>query len=802
MPRTGPPPLSFAQERIHLLQQLEPENTAYNKSLIRRLKGPLNLATLEQTLQEILRRHEVLRTTLPAQEVLPVPPERIAVTDCRPFPDPAAEARRLIGEEIRRPFDLGTGPLLRTRLFRLDREDHVLFLGTHQVCCDDQSTGILLQELTTLYAAFAQGQPSPLPEPPVQYADYACWQRDRLQGEVLEEQLAFWREQLRPPVPRLNLSTSRHSRAISRSLDIPARLHDALRTLSRQEGTTLFMTLLAAFQTLLFRCTMQEEDILVFSSVGGRNRTEIRGLIGLFTNVLALRTNLSANPPFRELLGRVRETALGAFSHQDLPFEQLLDLLHSGAGQAPPLQVLFVLQNASMPELELPGVQVEPFRVDTEGTSQFDMVWYFKETDAGLSAWLRYRTELSGLATVMAENMQTLLEGIVADPDQRLTDLPCLSEEERQGLPVFINQDQAVPDADRPSTETYVAPRNPQEQQLASIWEEVLKTAPVGIHDNFFDLGGTSIAALTLLRRIQERFGSDLSLATLFQAQTVAQQAEIVRKRGRASALVPLQPRGSKPPFFYVPPAGSTALGGAKFAQYFGTDQPFYGLQPLGFEKGETPHNRVEDMAAYYIQAIRELQPEGPYYLGGTCFGAHVAFGMGQQLHKQGDTVELLALFDPGLPHRTHTAAPRRNAATKIVHYISRSFFHLRQGQFLRIALNFFVYRRGSLFKRIVCLLDTEKRRIETVWTAHYAAQMEYMPHAYPGKTVLFRSSQYHDMEQKGEGVWARRWSEFAAGEFHCHVIQGTHREVLAGPQFQELAGHLKACLERAQELS
>ncbi len=236
--QSTPPPLSFAQERIHLLQQLEPESPAYHKSLIRRLKGPLNIAALEQTLQEILRRHEVLRTTLPAQELMPIRPERIAVTDCRSFSEPATEARRLVGEEMRKPFDLGTGPLLRTHLFRLDREDHVLFLGTHQVCCDDQSSGILLQELTALYAAFAQGQPSPLPEPPVQYADFACWQRDWLQGEVLEEQLNFWREQLRPPVPRLNLSTSRHSRAVSRSLDIPARLHDSLRTLSREEGTT------------------------------------------------------------------------------------------------------------------------------------------------------------------------------------------------------------------------------------------------------------------------------------------------------------------------------------------------------------------------------------------------------------------------------------------------------------------------------------------------------------------------------------------------------------------------------------
>ncbi len=557
------------------------------------------------------------------------------------------------------------------------------------------------------------------------------------------------------------------------------------------------MTLLAAFQTLLFRCTA-EEDILVFSSVGGRNRTEIRGLIGLFANVLALRTDLSGNPAFRELLGRVRETALGAFSHQDLPFEQLLDLLHAGAGQTPPMQVLFVLQNAAMPDLDVAGVQVEPFRVDTEGTSQFDMVWYFKETDAGLSAWLRYKTELSGLATVMTGNMQTLLEGIIADPDQRLMDLPCLSDEERQGLPVFINQDQTVPEADRPGSETYVAPRNPQEQQLALIWEVVLKTSPVGIHDNFFDLGGTSIAALSLLNRVQQHFGRDLSLAMLFQARTVAEQAEIVRQKGQSSALVPLQPRGSKPPFFYIPPAGSTALSGAKYAQYLGTDQPFYGLQPLGFEEGETPHNRMEDMAAYYIRAIQELQPEGPYYLCGPCFGAYAAFETARQLQAAGCTVALLAMFDPGPPCRPQ--ASLSGTLIELLHYIRQTVDFVSRGQLLH-GVTEFVCDRFAPKVRLKFSRDPDFIRIRNMMEAHQTALETYEPQPYPGKVTLFRSSQYHAHEQAGKGIWARSWSEFATGGIDCRVIEGTHNEIFEEPRIQEFAAQLKDCLEKARTL-
>ncbi|MCI5194415.1 MAG: hypothetical protein D3915_15025, partial [Candidatus Electrothrix sp. AU1_5] len=456
-------------------------------------------------------------------------------------------------------------------------------------------------------------------------------------------------------------------------------------------------------------------------------------------------------------------------------------------------------QNAAMPDLDVADMQVEPFRVDTEGTSQFDMVWYFKETDTGLTAWLRYRTELSGLATVMAENMQTLLQGIVTDPDQRLMDLPCLSEEERQGLPVFINQDQAVPETGRPGPESYIAPRNPQEQQLALIWETVLKTAPVGIHDNFFDLGGTSVAALSLLNRVQQHFGSNLSLAMLFQARTVAEQAEVVREKGRSSALVPLQPKGSKPPFFYVPPGGSTALGGAKYAQYLGTDQPFYGLQPLGFEEGETPHDRVEDMAAYYIRAIREFQPEGPYYLGGPCFGVHVAFKMAQQLHRQGCTVGFLALFDfvvPGPSSRSQT-----KGLEKVSYSARRAVYEFKYGNLPKKLYQLFIlpHRQRLKKKRAYRPAGPQERRVQLVQESHRAAMKKDHPEVYHGKITLFQNSEYYDREKKN--FYVKNWKDLTTGGFERHVIQGSHREILGGgPQFQELLKKFKTCLDKAQQ--
>lgn len=256
---------------------------------------------------------------------------------------------------------------------------------------------------------------------------------------------------------------------------------------------------------------------------------------------------------------------------------------------------------------------------------------------------------------------------------------------------------------------------------------------------------------------------------------------------------MPVQPCGSRPPFFYAPPAGCTALGAAKYARHLGKDQPVYGLQPLGFEKGEVPHNRVEDMAEYYLREIRTLQPEGPYYLGGTCFGASVAFEMARQLQAQGCTVGLLALFDPGPPRRTAIPWSKMNMAAKIVHYVSRAVYSLWKGQFFHIAIRL-------LFKKIEKIFDSQKRRINVVWAAQVSSLKEYTPHVYTGKTLLFRSSEHYDEEQKGKSIWARNWSEFAVGDFHCHVIQGTHTEVLSGPQFQKLAEQFKIYLEKTQQ--
>ncbi|MBD1900675.1 non-ribosomal peptide synthetase [Trichocoleus sp. DQ-A3] len=473
--------LSFAQQRLWFLDQLVPNNAFYNVPAAVRLVGSLNLAALEKTFNEIVRRHEALRTTFVTVEGQPV--QAIASTLTVPLPvidlrsrcvsvgeaalkglgELETEARRITTQEAQRPFDLSKDPFLRVTLLRLDESEYVLLLVLHHIVSDGWSMGVLIRELAALYTTFASCKDdqfsvsTPLPELPIQYADFAHWQREWLQGEVLETQLAYWRRQLEG-ISILNLPTDRPRPAVqsyrgaTQLLQLPKSLSKALEALSQQEGVTLFMTLLAAFQTLLYRYT-QQEDIAVGSPIANRNRSEIEGLIGFFVNSLVLRINFGENPTFRSLLIQVREVSLGAYAHQDLPFEKLVEELHPerNLNQNPLFQVVFALQNAPMSALELPGLTLSPLQfVDTE-TTRFDLefhLWEQKENNGlgvdsseGISGFVVYSTDLFDAATInrMLEHFQILLEGIVANPEQRVTELPILSEAELHQLLVQWN---------------------------------------------------------------------------------------------------------------------------------------------------------------------------------------------------------------------------------------------------------------------------------------------------------------------------------------------------------------------------
>jgi amino acid adenylation domain-containing protein len=463
VPRDGELPLSFAQQRLWFLDQLEPNNPAYHIPSAVRVMGKLDMVALERALNEIVRRHESLRTSfeslggLPVQVIAPVETcdnRSLPVVDLSAVSADEREARvrELAIEEARTPFGLSAGPLLRAKLLRLADDDHVALLTLHHIVSDGWSMGVLINEVAALYRAFANGEPSPLPDLPVQYADFAAWQRNWLQDEELEKQLAYWKDQLAGAPPLLELPTDRPRPAVQSSngatysFVLPKELSASLKALGQQEGVTLFMTLLAAWQVLLARYSGQT-DLCVGTPIAGRTRAELEPLIGFFVNTLVLRANLAAAPRFRDVLRQVRETALNAYAHQDLPFEKLVEVLapERNLSHTPLFQVMLVLDNAPLGTLELPGLTLHP--VDAEsGVAKFDLTVSLRETPDGLAGSLEYNTDLFDEGTIerLAGHFETLLAGLVADPEQRWTQLPLLTPAERQQLLVDWNQTRAA----------------------------------------------------------------------------------------------------------------------------------------------------------------------------------------------------------------------------------------------------------------------------------------------------------------------------------------------------------------------
>src|SRR5262249_2991440 len=442
-------PLSFAQERLWFLDQLEPDTAAYNIPTATLIEGQLNVEAMEKALNEVGKRHEALRTTFtvtngePTQVILPELSLTLPVVDLSDLSEAEseAEARRLITEHAQRSFDLSEAPLLRALLLKLSHNKHV-FVTIHHLIADAWSIGILFDELSIFYDMYSSGKSSAVPELPVQYADFAVWQRQLLQGEALEFQVSYWKQQLgknlcgvelpidRPRPVRESFRGARQYFALAESLT------DAIKDLSRRESVTLFMTLLGAFKTLLYRYSDREE-VIVGSPIAGRNRTEVENLIGLFANTLVLRTDLSGNPTFRGLLRRVRDVCLEAYIHQDLPFEKLVEELQPvrDLSRNPLFQVMFILQNTPVSVINFTKLMARRLEVDS-GTAKFDLTLSLAEHDKKLIGSFEYSTDLFDGSTIerMFGDFRTLLEGIVADPDRTISTFPLLTEKEKHQL--------------------------------------------------------------------------------------------------------------------------------------------------------------------------------------------------------------------------------------------------------------------------------------------------------------------------------------------------------------------------------
>ncbi|MGW0709712.1 amino acid adenylation domain-containing protein [Streptomyces sp. NPDC002643] len=483
--RTGDAPaaLSFAQQRLWFMQQYDPDSAALNIHFALRLTGHVDAELLERSLTRLLTRHEVLRTVFesgggePVQVVGDAAGFGLPVVDLSGEGDPEAVARERAVREARRPFDLEQGPLFRAVLLRLGELEHVLLVTMHHIVSDGWSLGVLVGELTALYGAFAEGRTDPLPELPVQYADYAVWQRDHLRGEAAEHHLTYWRRQLAdaPDLLDLPLDRPRPGRytpdGAQYTFTLPPAVTAALREVGQQERATPFMVLLSAFKVLLSRYSGQN-DICVGTPVAGRSRAETEGLIGFFVNTLVLRSQIPANASFRELLRDIREVTLNAYEHQELPFERLVEELRPvrDPSRTPLFQVMFILQNAPVPPVELPGLRLQQLPIDNN-TANYDITFELTERPEGMAAVLEYRTDLFDEATMarLADHYRVLLEAIVADPDAPLDRLPVLTAEEHERILVRWNRTGTGEPLDRPTHELIARRASLHPERIAAV---------------------------------------------------------------------------------------------------------------------------------------------------------------------------------------------------------------------------------------------------------------------------------------------------------------------------------------------
>jgi non-ribosomal peptide synthetase component F len=428
-------PVSMSQQRLWFIEQERPAQPAYNIPSAVRARGPLDLKVLEDVLREITRRHESLRTHFTVvhgllhQVISQTGSTNVRIVDLSSLAekDREAEAKMQAQVEAQTPFDLGRGPLLRVTLFRLREQDHVLLLNLHHIICDGWSMGILMREISVLYEAFSSGNSAPLPELPIQYADYTAWQRERLSGVVLDRQLAYWRRQLagaklfKLPIDRPQ-SLVTGNRAARISFAVPTEVSTSLENIGRQQKATLYMVLVAAFLTLLYRCT-GETDLAIGSSIAGRSRPEVEKLIGCFTNLFVLRVDLSGAPTFLELVQRVRKASLEAYEHSDVPFEKLVGIVQTeGKLRRPPVD--FVFQNMPTADLHLGPVSLEPFDADS-GVAKIDLTLFVGTSNGEMWGTVRYNADLFENKTiaVMFQRFQGLLRGITRNCQDRISDV-------------------------------------------------------------------------------------------------------------------------------------------------------------------------------------------------------------------------------------------------------------------------------------------------------------------------------------------------------------------------------------------
>jgi syringomycin synthetase protein SyrE len=663
--RSGRLPLSFSQQRLWFLDHLDhAAGAAYHLPLALRLTGSLDKAALQATLDRLVARHETLRTRFELVDGEPV--QKIAPADYRfqleqqdlrsmPADERSITLKRLGQVNATQLFDLNQGPLMRGHLVQLADEEHVLFMTLHHIVSDGWSNSVLAREVSVLYSAFAQGQKDPLPPLALQYVDYAAWQRKSLEGPALQAQIDFWRQHLEGAPALLNLPLDRPRPAIQSyaggivDYAFSVSLSAELRAFSQAQGSTLFMVLLAGWSVLMSHLSGQH-DVVVGTPVANRQRPELEALIGFFANTLALRVDTGRDSRVDELLARIKDQTLAAYSHQDLPFEQVVSALQPtrSMSHSPLFQVMLSLNNTPPAPLQLPGLAVQTLE-SPHNTTQFDLSLSLIDNGERIGGSLQYANDLFDRETVqnIAELFAKVLENLVTDPRQSIGQL-------LESTPPLVRSVTAV--TSPTSTEDnpvpalpYEAPRGDTEIAIAALWQDLFKQERISRHDDFFSLGGISLMAVQMASRLRKVLGKPIAVRDLFVEPTIAGFARTLDGQARPGAnsnLVPIRRSGSQRPLYLVHPLGGEVQYARDLAPSLDPQVPVYGLAASGLVAGEAPLSDVPSMATRYLAGIRQVQPQGPYRIAGWSAGGLIAYEMARQLLAAGEIVEFLGIID------------------------------------------------------------------------------------------------------------------------------------------------------------
>jgi len=811
-------PLSLAQQRLWFLDQLHPGNPAYNVPFCLRLKGNLIPDALELSVRRLIQRHEILRTRFeieaghPVQVVAPESVIEIPFIDLAgmPISDRPWEAHRVGMGEARLPFNLATGPLLRFKLIRLAADEHLLVCVMHHIVCDGWSLEIFVRELAALYDQYSGGQRASLTDLPIQYGDYAEWQRKSIAGDFLAGQARYWKQKLAGAPTFLHLPADRVRPpeqtydGASQVIPIPKELVHDLAAFGHTRRATLFMVLLAAFKTLLHSYT-GTDDILVGVPVAGRSRIELEDLVGFFVNTLVLRTDLSDDPQFSELLLQEREVALDAFAHADLPFEKLVEELNPTRtlSYTPLTQVMFsAIKVRKYPKFG--DVSASPYTLNSR-TSLFDLSAEFIE-DAEERCWLRveYATSLFDYSRIarMLDDYLTLLGAVAAQPEVRISTLTSLLKVEGGA----VTRNGHIP-SDRELTRIEILhrerpnsrpgdngePRDALEQILVRIWERVLGTSGIGISDDFFDLGGHSLLAAHLVSEVEKVVGRKVPLSALFRGSTIESFAEIIRC-GTVWSSDPLAmelnagTHGYQ--LFAIVQSGVDALGYALLARHMGPEQPFYKLQAHAPTCPIVPFSieELQTTAREYIAAMRAMQPKGPYFLVGMCNGVHIAEQMVLELEAQGHEVGFLGIIDTFV---------LQNSDIRWLVYLESFRANRRHFSKLPFLVQASHYTL-AIMKRLRRIVLRE-RTPSNPWTSKEVwPEKGFRPKQFRAPVILFRRPRQPYFKVKDHEMgWGLR---SLSGIKVCTVNILGHWELLREPAVQAIAEQLKSALHRIEK--